>query len=82
MRAHDGSTAEADGEATDPNAVVKDAVGAPLVGRDDVALAKGLKAKSRAGIKVGAKVGGIRLRGCRWAATTPRRRPRVWVSCT
>ncbi|WP_336638931.1 PhnA domain-containing protein [Micrococcus luteus] len=49
---------------------------------DDVTIAKDLKVKGGAGIKSGTKVRGIRLPGCRLTATTPRRRPRVWVSCT
>lgn len=82
MCAHDGNTTEAEGEATDPNAVVKDIVGTPLTGNDDVALAKGLDVNGGAGIRVGTKVGGIRLPGRRWTGTTPRRRLRVWDSCT
>ena len=82
MCAYDGNTTEADGGAADPNAVVKDIVGTPLAGNDDVALAKGLNVKGGAGTRVGTKVGGIRLPGRQWTATTPRRWFRVWDSCT
>lgn len=83
MCAHEWNPAETEAEAAEPRAVVvKDAVGNPLADGDDVTIAKDLKVKGGAGIKSGTKVRGIRLPGCRWTATTPRRRPRVWVSCT
>lgn len=62
MCAHEWSAeAEQDASAEPATAVVRDAVGNELADGDTITIAKGLKVKGGADIKVGTKVRGIRL---------------------